>query len=88
MGNYNEAIVVLEASLAINPTNGLTWNEKGKNPTQFILGRALSYFNKLTESLECYEKSLEIKAFPVRYYNKGVILERLNRKEEAKECYK
>lgn len=76
-GKYELAEVELKKSLEVNPE---------KREAMITLARIKQGQGQLEESLRYYQAAIEINPNKQSYYNKGLLLVKLDRKEEAKEA--
>src|SRR5215471_14589679 len=76
---HEDALLLAEKSLAINPKDAYEWYRKGA---------ALSNLNRYEEAGKSFDKALEIQPdLTIGLYNKGSVLAALGEYNEALECF-
>jgi len=79
-GRINEALVVNQKSVELEPTN---------METNYNLGNTLLELERLEEAEACYRQAISIKPdYAEAHNNLGVTLQKIGRLEEAEACYR
>lgn len=79
-GRINEALLINQKSLELEPTN---------IEANFNLGNTLQQLERFEEAVLCYRKAISIKPDYIEAYNNlGATLQKIGKFEEAESCYR
>jgi tetratricopeptide (TPR) repeat protein len=71
-------LLLFSQALNINPSNHITWHNKGLT---------FARLNKFEDSIYCFNKAIDLKKdYAKAWYNKGRCLEKLGDIEKSQEC--
>ena len=79
LGNYTDAIVTVDAGLALFPNDAILWNNRGY---------ALSRLGKTQDALTAFDKSVSFdRNYTTAYINRGDVLSQMGRYTDAVAAY-